>query len=144
VKKTGGPGFGMDGIGEERGRNGAISSSRVLIGFGNAPRHEFGARRGRQHEGEVEHGVVLAGMRDEGMRMSFFLLFCCRRGTWASVGLRLGPCWWASAGLLRGKVQVSLFSSPFLFLFLFLVFNSGFNSNLNSCLFCRFLTIWFS
>ena len=55
----------MDGIGEERGRNGAISSSRVLIGFGNAPRHEFGARGGRQRRGGDGHGVALATMHEE-------------------------------------------------------------------------------
>jgi hypothetical protein len=73
------------------------------------------------------------------MRTTPLLCYFDERVFWAGVG----PCWWATAGLLRawllgcslgcgaGKVQVgfSLLSS---FSVLFSVFNSGFyNSNLN-------------
>jgi hypothetical protein len=84
---------------------------------------------------------VVSSMRQEGMRTMPPRFFFKRRGKWVGFGPCLGPCWWASAGLLRPGVAGKLllhFFSLFSFSSYFLFLNSVFNSILNAFLFCRY------
>jgi hypothetical protein len=99
----------------------------LFIRLKGEPRHVVEAGETASDEGKMGTPLCCrpARRRDED---ELVLLFCCRRGTWASVGLRLLDWAWLLVGCVgglgrTGKVQVSFFLfilfSVFFLIFLF-------------------------
>jgi hypothetical protein len=95
----------------------------AFIGRQDMPRHDVELGEVDSEREEEEHGVVLAGMREERMRTIPPLVDIQRRGIGLLGGLVMGCCWAPQLGCY-GQVSPGRFFSPFPFLFSFLFFIS--------------------